>query len=61
LVEAVQFDGVGHDREIEQTAGRPKPRRRHRSDAIRQLIELGLDRSVVKTRQPKKPRQQRSS
>jgi metal-responsive CopG/Arc/MetJ family transcriptional regulator len=34
---------------------------RSRSDAIRQLIELGLDRSVVKTTQPKKPRQQRSS
>jgi Arc/MetJ-type ribon-helix-helix transcriptional regulator len=34
---------------------------RSRTDAIRQLIELGLDRSVVKTRQPKKPRQQRSS
>jgi Arc/MetJ-type ribon-helix-helix transcriptional regulator len=32
---------------------------RSRSDAIRQLIELGLDRSVVKTTQPKKPRQQR--
>jgi hypothetical protein len=28
---------------------------RSRSDAIRQLIEFGLDRSVVKTRQPKKP------
>jgi hypothetical protein len=34
---------------------------RSRSDAIRQLIELGLDGSAVKTRQPKKPRQQRSS
>jgi hypothetical protein len=34
---------------------------RSRSDAIRQLIELGLDGSVVKTSQPKKPRQQRSS
>ena len=34
---------------------------RSRSDAIRQLIELGLDRSAVKTRQPKKPRQQRPS
>jgi Arc/MetJ-type ribon-helix-helix transcriptional regulator len=34
---------------------------RSRTDAIRQLIELGLDRSVVKTRQPEKPRQQRSS
>jgi hypothetical protein len=32
-----------------------------RSDAIRQLIELGLDRPAVKTRQPKKPRQRRSS
>jgi metal-responsive CopG/Arc/MetJ family transcriptional regulator len=34
---------------------------RSRSDAIRQLIELGLDRSAVKTRQPKKPRQHRST
>jgi Arc/MetJ-type ribon-helix-helix transcriptional regulator len=34
---------------------------RSRSDAIRQLIELGLDRPAVKTRQPKKPRQRRSS
>jgi Arc/MetJ-type ribon-helix-helix transcriptional regulator len=34
---------------------------RSRSDAIRQLIELGLDSSAVKTRQPKKPRQQRSN
>jgi Arc/MetJ-type ribon-helix-helix transcriptional regulator len=34
---------------------------RSRSDAIRQLIELGLDRSAVKTRQPKRQRQQRSS
>jgi metal-responsive CopG/Arc/MetJ family transcriptional regulator len=34
---------------------------RSRSDAIRQLIELGLDRSAAKTRQPKKPRQPRSS
>jgi metal-responsive CopG/Arc/MetJ family transcriptional regulator len=32
-----------------------------RSDAIRRLIELGLDRSAVKTRQPKKPRQHRST
>jgi hypothetical protein len=31
------------------------------ADAIRQLIELGLDRSVLKTRQPKKPRQQLDS
>jgi len=34
---------------------------RSRSDAIRQLIELGLDRSAAKTRKPKKPRKQRSS
>jgi transposase len=33
---------------------------RSRLDGIRQLIELGLGTSVVKTRQPKKPRQQRS-
>jgi hypothetical protein len=34
---------------------------RSRSDAIRRLIELGLDRSAVKTRQPKRPRQHRST
>jgi Arc/MetJ-type ribon-helix-helix transcriptional regulator len=31
-----------------------------RSDAIRQLIELGLDTSASKTRKSKKPRQRRS-
>jgi Arc/MetJ-type ribon-helix-helix transcriptional regulator len=30
---------------------------RSRSDAIRGLIELGLDRSAIKVHQPEKPRQ----
>jgi hypothetical protein len=41
---------------LEETAAR-----RSRSDAIRQLVGLGLDRSAAKARQPKKPREQRSS
>jgi Arc/MetJ-type ribon-helix-helix transcriptional regulator len=34
-------------------------RAQSRSDAIRQLIELGLDQPAAKSHQPRKPRQRR--